>query len=88
MQRLRAMPPCAVAYQQGVGAKRDGPTDAKTIYGRINCAPMLFWLCEAAGIDPALLNDAFEAVVARKSERVATQCGALWRIICMSSDEI
>jgi len=60
---------------------RPGPTDAKTIYGRINCAPMLFWLCESARSDPALLNDAFEAVVARKTERVATQCGALRRII-------
>ncbi len=57
------------------------PTEARTVYNRINCAPMLFWLCEAAGIADSRLKESFDAVAQLSSGRVASQCAALRRII-------
>ncbi|MBW0159587.1 hypothetical protein [Sedimentimonas flavescens] len=60
---------------------RTSPTEARSVYNRINCAPMLFWLCEAAGVEQPALEKAFDAVAKLADGRVAAQCGALRREI-------
>ena len=69
------------AYDRSDKAKRD----AETIYNRIQCAPMLFWLGEALQLPPAQLDAAFTAVV-RIEAKGGPQCAALrsvtsWRDI-------
>jgi len=61
--------------------KQKSPTDARSVYNRINCAPMLFWLCEASGVPDPELSKAFDAVAKLATARVASQCGALRRVI-------
>ncbi|MDW4551519.1 hypothetical protein R5H32_19410 [Defluviimonas sp. D31] len=63
------------------------PTDARAVYNRINCAPMLFWLCEAAGVAQQQLRNSFDGIAELASGRVASQCGALRRVIPWSDVE-
>lgn len=41
-------------------------TDAKTVFQRLNCAPMIIWLGEASGISPVIVRMALNAL--RKAE--------------------
>lgn len=50
--------------------------DARFVYNHGQCAPMLFWLAEASGVDHETLQIAFQAVVSAPS-RNASQCGEL-----------
>ncbi len=60
---------------------KKGPTEARAIYNRVNCAPMLFWLSEAACLPNSQLEKAFSAIAEKASGRVASQCGAHRKII-------
>ena len=57
------------------------PSEARAIYNRINCAPMLFWLGEAAGLPNSQLDRAFDAIAEKASGRVASQCGAHRKVV-------
>lgn len=63
------------------GRTKQGPNEARSVYNRINCAPMLFWLCEASGVEDSALNKAFDGVAERTADRVASQCGTLRKAI-------
>lgn len=60
------------AYGRTDAAQRNGAY----IYNHIQCAPMLFWLCEALGVESGKLDRAFCAVEAARPKGAA-QCGAL-----------
>lgn len=60
------------AYDRSDRVKRN----AETIYNRIQCAPMLFWLAEALAMDNAKLEAAF-ATVTRIDFKGARQCAGL-----------
>lgn len=62
------------------GRKTISGRDARFIFNHIQCAPMLFWLAEALGIDEVKLDAAFEAAVFAP-KRNASQCAAFRRVI-------
>lgn len=64
------------AYGRKGGADRD----AAFAFNRIQCAPMLFWLAEAARIDVRKLNRAKAEILAAGGNG-ARQCAAFRRII-------
>lgn len=53
---------------------------AETVYNRLMCPPMLFWLVEAAGVDQHLLRSGFDAALAAQSN-CATQTAAIRKVI-------
>ena len=70
------------AYETPGAYNRKGVVtrDARSVYQRLNCAPMLFWLSDAAGLDDEVLKLAFKNVVAA-GRRSATQGAALRQVI-------
>ena len=58
-----------------------GGRPASYVYNHIRCAPMLFWLAEAAAVPDDLLERAYKAVVQHKSADGGTQCATLRRVI-------
>ena len=64
------------AYGRSDMTKRD----AQSIYNRIQCAPMLFWLAEALDLPEIQLEAAFETVT-NQSSKGARQCAALRDVI-------
>lgn len=58
------------------GRSAQTPRNARYAYNHIQCAPMLFWLSEALGVEPAKLDAAFD-VVAGINNKGAPQCAAL-----------
>lgn len=68
-----------LAEYHGPGAYGRKPRPDRTaqfVYNRIQCAPMLFWLAEAAGVSHGPLERAYGAVLTTP-RRSASQCGAL-----------
>lgn len=53
---------------------------AEFVYNHIQCAPMLSWLAEAAGLQSEEIEAANKAALAAP-RRAASQCGAFRRII-------
>ena len=64
------------AYGRAEWASRD----AAFVWNHIQCAPMLFWLAEALALPDAVLDRAYQDIVAAP-KRGASQCAALRRII-------
>ncbi len=54
--------------------------DTKFVYNHIQCAPMLLWLAEAAGLPDETLVEASQSALAA-GPRLASQVAALRRII-------
>ena len=52
---------------------------AEFVYNHINCAPMLLWLIEAAGVKTALVRSASRRLLAR--DPGPTQCAAIRRVV-------
>lgn len=72
-----------LAEYDGAGAygrKVHKGKDARFIYNHIQCAPMLFWLAEAVGVDGSRLNETYTRVIEAPSKN-ASQCGALRKVI-------
>jgi hypothetical protein len=72
----------------GPGAydRNDWHRDAGYVYGHIQCAPMLLWLAEAAGLPKSTLTSAKQAVL-KAGTSPAGQCAALRRVIPWSHVE-
>lgn len=51
-------------------------TPAETVYNRLMCPPMVFWLAEASGVASALLNDAYWAALSAQPHS-ASQAAAI-----------
>ncbi|MGH1578740.1 hypothetical protein [Planktotalea sp.] len=62
------------------GRRGDPNRDARYVYNHIQCAPMLFWLAEASGIEDKLLSKAFNVVINAPATN-ASQCAALRRVL-------
>lgn len=61
--------------------KHPGNHPAQTVYNRIGCSPMLFWLGEAASIPETQIRQAFDAVIGIRTSRMASHCRAIRQII-------
>lgn len=78
-----------LAEYDGAGAygrSAKSPRTAKHAYNHIQCAPMLFWLAEALGVQEHSLQVGFDAVIGTP-EKGARQCAALRRCIPWSEIE-
>ena len=53
--------------------------DAKIVYNRIVCPPMLLWLPEAVRVSKALIKEAFSAALERAT--LASQSAAIREVI-------
>ena len=62
------------------GRSSQTPRDARHAYNHIQCAPMLFWLAEALGVEEPRLDVAFTAVT-EIDVKGAPQCAALRRAL-------
>lgn len=62
------------------GRSDAAPREARYIWARIQCPPMLFWLAEAVKIPEADLREAYDRTVAAPP-RESNQCGALRSVI-------
>lgn len=68
---------------QGPGAysRKGGPNrDARFFWSHFQCAPGLFWLAEAAGVDRSLLEKAATASC-NAGKYAAAQCAAFRRVV-------
>ncbi len=63
------------------GRSARGERPARYVYNHIRCAPMLFWLAEAAGVAGDRLERGYRAVLKEKTSNGGTQCAALRRVI-------
>jgi len=54
---------------------------ARYVYNHIRCAPMLFWLAEAAGVSDNLLELGFQSALRNRDRSGGTQCAAFRRAI-------
>lgn len=64
----------------GYYGRKNSDRDAKYIYNHIQCAPMLLWLAEAAGVPHKTLLAATRAVLAAGLS-TSKQCAGLRRVI-------
>lgn len=64
----------------GYYGRKNPDRDAEYIYNHIQCAPMLLWLAEAAGVPRKTLLTAKRAVLAA-GPSYARQCASLRRVI-------
>lgn len=48
-------------------------TDARTVYNRLNCGPMMIWLLEAAGESPPLIRATIREMEMRGNGRAQTE---------------
>ncbi len=58
------------------GRAARGERPARYVYNHIHCAPMLFWLAEAAGVADDLLEGSYRAVLQERASDGGTQCAA------------
>jgi hypothetical protein len=61
------------------GRKNVNVIDAKIVYNRIVCPPMLLWLPEAVRVSKALIKEAFSAALERAT--LASQSAAIREVI-------
>jgi hypothetical protein len=72
-----------LSEQNGPGAygrKGDAVKEARSVYNRIMCPPMLVWLAEAVGIKKTVIQSAVSEALKPKKP-FASQCATIRRII-------
>jgi hypothetical protein len=57
----------------GFYGRNDWNVDARGVYQRLNCGPMIVWLNEAAGERPALIRATIREMTLRGSGRAQTE---------------